>query len=677
VLVWVVTVLSFVLAAAILPGFFIDTGIDSWQLAVLRWPVVFALLLIVLRPLLLFLTLPMNGLTLGLPTLLFNGLILYFTARLEPAIQFQNVGDAFVASFIITVVSTAIVSWLGLDEAYPFYQSLLYRLGRRLGPKGEGRPTRGLLILQIDGLSYPSLDKVLDLGRMPTLSAMLAKGTHRLFRWQCGIPSNTPAVQGGMLYGTRENVPGYRWFDRRQQRLRVVSNPADLRDLEAMVAADGDPLLENGSCINSFLSGGAAKRLLTVSALGIPDSERQPGEKIDFNLFFFSPNAYTKAVLNGAWDFLAGTVLAVFARLRRSRPQLKPSIKRIAQQAIANSFLRDLSFFWLKQDISRGVPIIYSNFVGYDDVAHYSDPDAYEAQVTLAAFDRRLRRLRRRALHHKYLNYELVVLSDHGQTRSIPYRLLYGEKIEDTLAGLLGELQVRGDEGTRDSSPDASYVASMLAELEQIGDTHLGWAADRGVRAMARIEHPPPLAVSTRTLTTEKVSETSVVVCVSGSLAHIYFAGHEQALHLEEVLDLYPGIVDQLARHPGVGFVAASRQFGDAVAVCDGGIRNLITGEVGGERDPLAPYGEPDRWAGELAQLLGFPDSGDLLINGSWLPERDRIVVFEEQISSHGGLGGRQTEPFVILPADWRVEAMDLESPEALHFLLQRNRPRL
>ena len=39
-----------------------------------RW--IFALLLIVLRPLLLFLTLPLNSLTLGLPTLLFNGLIL-------------------------------------------------------------------------------------------------------------------------------------------------------------------------------------------------------------------------------------------------------------------------------------------------------------------------------------------------------------------------------------------------------------------------------------------------------------------------------------------------------------------------------------------------------------------------------------------------------------------------
>ena len=60
---------------------------------------------------------------------------------------------------------------------------------------------------------------------------MLAKGSHHLHRWQCGIPSNTPAVQAGLFYGDRDNVPGYRWFDRKEQRVRVVSDPADLREI--------------------------------------------------------------------------------------------------------------------------------------------------------------------------------------------------------------------------------------------------------------------------------------------------------------------------------------------------------------------------------------------------------------------------------------------------------------
>ena len=693
-LVWVVAVLGLGLAASLLPGFYIDTGVDRWQLAVVRMPIVFAVLLILLRPVLMFLTLPLNSLTLGLPTLLFNGLILFVTARAEPAVVINNVGDAWVGALVITVISTGVVGWLGLDEAYPFYQSLIYRIGRRYGPQTATSVSRGLLILQIDGLSYPSLLRALERGRMPTITAMLAKGSHRLHRWYCGIPSNTPAVQAGFMYGDRQNVPGYRWFDRKQQKLRVVSNPEDLRALEEMVAEGSEPLLAGGSCINSFLSGGAVKRLLTVSAVGLPDDLRRAGEKADFNLFFVSPNAYTKAVLNSLWDYLSGLVLATAGRLRKDRPKLKFSIRRVAQQAVANSFLRDLSFFWLKQDMSRGVPIIYSNFVGYDDVAHYSAPDAYQAQVALAAFDRRLRRLRRRARHQGGMQYDMVILSDHGQTPSVPFRLLYGQTIEEVLEGLFEQLDVHTYDRSRAFDPDASYTASLLAELEDLGAGDLNWAAGRGVRALTRIQRPtrtrpriwrrsttsPDQAARskkgrTQDVTPGKSDVPGVVVCVSGSLAHIYFTGHRAALHLEEICTLYPGLVDELAQHPGIGFVAASRQYGDAVAIGDNGIRNLITGARAGGRDPLAPYGEPDRWAGELAQLLGFADSGDLVVNGSWLPESNRIVVLEEQTSSHGGLGGWQNEPFVLLPADWSASAMDLESPEALHGLLYRHRP--
>ena len=113
-------------------------------------------------------------------------------------------------------------------------------------------------------------------------------------------------------------------------------------------------------------------------------------------------------------------------------------------------------------------------------------------------------------------------------------------------------------------------------------------------------------------------------------------------------------------------------QFGDAVAICDDGIRNLITGQRGGANDPLAGLGSPDIWASELASLLSYPDSGDLIINGTWLEAEQKVVVLEEQTSSHGGLGGRQTEPFVVLPQAWSTSVRDFESPEALHGLIRR-----
>ena len=563
--------------------------VEHWWVSVLRLPVIFAGLLIVLRPLLIFLTLPINTITLGIPSLFVNGLVLWVAARLEPAIIITNFGEALLGTLVMTGVSTSVVGWLGLEEAYPFFQSLIYRLGLRYGPRSERKPLRGLLLLQIDGLSFTSLHRALRRGRMPTLSGMLARGTHRLHRWNCGLPSNTPAVQAGLFYGNREQVPGYRWFDRQEQRIRVVSNAEDLRWLEAQVAAEGGrPLLEGGSVINSFMSGGAAKRLLTVSALNEPSSRRREGELADFNLFFLSPNTYTKAFLALIWDYLAGLVMSTIGRFRSNRTHLKFNIQRLAHRAIANAFLRDLSFFWLKQDMVRGVPIIYSNFVGYDEIAHFSGPDSYAAQISLSAFDRQLRRLRRRAGKASPIRYEIALLSDHGQTPSIPFRILCGQTIDEALAGMMGRSVTDVIDPSRILDPDRSYTGRLLSELEATGERRLGWAGLRGRNVLSRLADRGAQPSGERPRPVE--ADKAAVVCVSGCLGHIYFPGHEEPLHLEDVVTLYPGLVEELARHPGIGFVAASRRFGDAVAICEDGIRNLITGQRGGRRDPFAPY---------------------------------------------------------------------------------------
>lgn len=663
------TVAALLLATLVLPGFSLDRSHPRWWLGVLLLPLEFAALMLVMRPLLLLLTLPLNSLTLGLPTLFFNGLILWTSALASRTLVITSFGEALLGSIIITAVSAALTGWLGVDEAYPFYQSLLHRIGRRFGPRTERPPARGLLILQVDGLSRASLRRALARGRLPTVSAMLARGTHTLRAWHCGIPSNTPAVQAGFFYGDRDNVPGYRWFDRREQRLRVVSQPDDLRRLERMVAVGNRPLLEGGSCINTFMSGGAAKRLMAVSALGERSEPRRLGENADFNLFFLSPTALTKAVLAAGWDFLAGIAFAMAGRFDRQRPRLRYTPRRAAQRAVANAFLRELSFFWLKQDMVRGVPVIYSNFVGYDEVAHHSGPDTVEAQLTLSAFDRKLRILGRRARRRSPIRYDIMLLSDHGQTPSVPFRLLYGQSLEETLAGLLAGDGSDGPLVRRAFSPDTSYTLSLLAGLEEIDERQLGWLARRSRRALTRLAHGRPGEP-------EETGGAPVVVCVSGSLAHIYFTGNREPQHLEDVIALYPGLVESLARHPGIGFVAARRRFGDAVAICEDGIRNLVTGQRSGSRDPLAPYARRALWAGELSRLLGYPDAGDLVVNGAWLDDWQgaggRIVVMEDQASSHGGLGGRQTEPFVVLPAGWQVTKDDLASPEGLYRLVGR-----
>jgi hypothetical protein len=39
------------------------------------------------------------------------------------------------------------------------------------------------------------------------------------------------------------------------------------------------------------------------------------------------------------------------------------------------------------------------------------------------------------------------------------------------------------------------------------------------------------------------------------------------------------------------------------------------------------------------------------------------VAAFEELIGSHGGLGGDQTRPFILHPADWSVEGELVGAP--------------
>ncbi|MBU1071626.1 alkaline phosphatase family protein, partial [bacterium] len=495
--------------------------------------------------------------------------------------------------------------------------------------------------------------------------ALLALGSHRLYRWQSGIPSNTPAVQGGLFYGTRSGVPGYRWYDRARDRVMVASRPADLRDAEAAAAALGRPLLAGGSCINSMFGGGAAKRLMTLSAVREGGEHKQPGERADFSLFWLNPYAYTTAVVATLWDFATALFWHVASRFNRRKRLIRRTLRTAAMRAVGNAFLRETGFYWLEQDVARGVPVIYSNFVGYDEVAHHAGPDAGEARSTLTAFDRKLQRLRRQIQRNTMIAYDLVLLSDHGQSESVPFSRLYGKGLDD----LVRELAGRVIAVSPPIDTEAAYVGGLLEEMRQSEREHHTWLKARGQRTLERMrrrqESAPPAVVDT---------ETSLIVCVSGGLAHIYRKGSRRPLHLEEVRSLYPGLVEGLASHPGIGFVLVRDPDGAPLMIGNDGIRNLATGEIRGASDPLTPYWDTELWSRELARLVDGEMSGDLIVNGA-LQDRQRVVVFEEQVGSHGGLGGPQNYPFVLLPAVYGTVRADLQSPESLHAHLLRRLP--
>jgi hypothetical protein len=159
----------------------------------------------------------------------------------------------------------------------------------------------------------------------------------------------------------------------------------------------------------------------------------------------------------------------------------------------------------------------------------------------------------------------------------------------------------------------------------------------------------------------------AVVVAASGNLAHVSFPTLPRRATRDDIDARHPGLVDALARHPGIGALMVRTNEG-AVVHGLAGMRCLPDGRVEGS-DPLAPFGA--RAADELRRVDAMADCGDIVLISSFDPTSGEVAAFEHQIGSHGGLGGDQHLAFVLHPAEWRIDEEIVGAP-ALHRYLRR-----
>jgi hypothetical protein len=144
-----------------------------------------------------------------------------------------------------------------------------------------------------------------------------------------------------------------------------------------------------------------------------------------------------------------------------------------------------------------------------------------------------------------------------------------------------------------------------------------------------------------------------LVVCASGNLGLIYFPRLAGRVSLEEIDKTWPGLVEGLINHEGVGVIMGRSQTRGSVALGKDGSHYLESGTVEGV-DPLAPYGEHALTG--MRRVDGMSNCPDLVAISLLDPATDEVAAFEELIGSHGGLGGPQTSPFILHPAEWKID---------------------
>ena len=207
---------------------------------------------------------------------------------------------------------------------------------------------------------------------MPHLKRMLDRDGYSLQQWWCGLPSSTPAVQGGLMYGNNWNIPAFRWYEKQSGKTLVAKHPRDARILQDRLSAGRRGLLEGGSSYVNIYDGGARLSLFTVSALG--------GERFFENvrglsfatLLLLSPWRLLRLIGDVVWDFTRDLAKRLASRVAPQAGTHPRPLSPLAAlfQIFASVVFRELQTFGVLLDIYRRVPAIYANFYGYDDVAH-------------------------------------------------------------------------------------------------------------------------------------------------------------------------------------------------------------------------------------------------------------------------------------------------------------------
>ena len=59
------------------------------------------------------------------------------------------------------------------------------------------------------------------------------------------------------------------------------------------------------------------------------------------------------------------------------------------------------------------------------------------------------------------------------------------------------------------------------------------------------------------------------------------------------------------------------------------------------------------------------------MVNSMHDPTTDEVAAFEELVGSHGGLGGNQSIPFLLYPAEFELDDKKLVGAASVHSILK------
>ena len=613
-------------------------------------------------PVLVRVALPLTVMTLGIAALILNGFLVTVAIDLIPGAHLDGLFEGVVVTIAMAALTSLVYALLSIDEDDAWHRNVVKRQARRAGERVES-DIPGILFLEIDGLAHEVLHRAIARGDVPTLASWIRSGSHRLQRWETDWSSQTGACQAGLLHGSNEDMPAFRWWEKDRGKAIVTNHPRDAEEIERRHSNGRGLLHADGASRANILSGDAPHTMLTMSTV----LKRRGKIGRDYRAYFAQPYAFAKTLVLAIAD-IARERHAARTQVRRD---VRPRMTRPRSYALARAWgtvvQRDLQVATVVSDVLAGRPVIYTTFLAYDEVAHHSGIERHDTLAVLRDLDRQIGRIAT-ATAEAPRPYRLVVLSDHGQSQGDTFRERYGQTLEDLVQASCesDDVLAATDEREDDS---LAYLSASLTELsrEDTASARTFRAATRNRRADGAVALDPDARREVEESHGEEIPELSVMA--SGCLGIVSFPREPGRVTFEQLQRLHPRLLPALRDHPGVGFILVRSERHGAVVVGRSGARFLDEDRVEGE-DPLAPFGPHAHL--HVRRSDGFRHCPDLMINSTYWPEFEEVAAFEELVGSHGGMGGPQSYPMVLHPAEFDWPAGEVIGPETVHLIFRR-----
>ena len=159
----------------------------------------------------------------------------------------------------------------------------------------------GIVFLEIDGLALPVLRDAMRDGNAPNMARWVAEDGYRLAEWETDLSSQTGACQAGILLGSNDDIPAFRWVEKESERIYACSVPRGLRRDRAPAGDRRRAARRDGGASRGNLLSGEADEV---------DPHRQPHRRANaahnpgYRAFFANGFNVTRTLVLFIWEIV-------------------------------------------------------------------------------------------------------------------------------------------------------------------------------------------------------------------------------------------------------------------------------------------------------------------------------------------------------------------------------------